>query len=348
MSVYSIKGKGWRCDFTLKGERYTQAWFKTKTEARQAEAQKRKELQTTHGSTAQSTETQTDMGFEALVNLKLDNISDHNSQHYYLDFHCMAKRWWRQWGSLNCSQITRDMIEHFITTRKKQVSARTANKEIHYLKSVFNFGKKHGLITNPVEGIDFYPVDKRIRYIPTPSDLRLILLHARADKWLQSRYPDVADYLETIRDTLGRMSEINRLKWTDVNLEQKYLVLYTRKIDGGLSPRKIPLTKRLCEILSLRYAERSKPWVFWNPRTGKPYVDRKGIMKRLCGKADVPYFRFHALRHAGASLMDKSHEPMGSRQRMLGHKNRTTTEIYLHSLGDGEREAMETFEAARQ
>ncbi len=288
------------------------------------------------------------MGFEELVNRKLDDISARHSPHYYSDFHCMAKRWWRQWGSLNCSQITRDIIEHFITTRKKQVSARTANKELHYLKSVFNFGKKHGLKTNPVEGIDFYPVDKRIRYIPTPSDLRLILLHARADKWLQSRYPDVADYLETIRDTLGRMSEINRLKWTDVNLEQKYLVLYTRKIDGGLSPRKIPLTKRLYEILSLRYAERSKPWVFWNPRTGKPYVDRKGIMKRLCGKADVPYFRFHALRHAGASLMDNSNVPMGSIQRILGHKNRTTTEIYLHSLGDGEREAMETFEAARQ
>jgi len=341
MSVYFKKGKGWRYDFTRKGERYTQAWFPTKTEAKQAEAEKRKELQT-----AQSTKTQTDMGFEALVNLKLDNISDHNSQHYYLDFHCLAKRWWRQWGSLNCSQITRDMIEQFVTTRKKQVSARTANKEIHYLKSVFNFGKKHGLITNPVEGIDFYPVDKRIRYIPTPSDLRLILFHARADKWLQSRYPDVADYLETIRDTLGRMSEINRLKWTDVNLEQKYLVLYTRKIDGGLSPRKIPLTTRLYEILSRM--KRTSPWVFCNPRTGKPYVDRKGIMKRLCGKAEVPYFRFHSLRHAGASLMDNSNVPMGAIQRILGHKSRSTTEIYLHSLGDGEREAMETFEAARQ
>ena len=28
MSVYSVKGKGWRYDFTLKGIRYTEAWFK--------------------------------------------------------------------------------------------------------------------------------------------------------------------------------------------------------------------------------------------------------------------------------------------------------------------------------
>lgn len=38
MSLYSIKGKGWRYDFTLKGERYTEAWFPTKREAMAAEA----------------------------------------------------------------------------------------------------------------------------------------------------------------------------------------------------------------------------------------------------------------------------------------------------------------------
>ena len=38
MSVYSVKGKGWRYDFTQKGKRCTKAWFKTKTEAKQAVA----------------------------------------------------------------------------------------------------------------------------------------------------------------------------------------------------------------------------------------------------------------------------------------------------------------------
>ena len=36
------QGKGWRYDFTLKGTRHTETWFKTKREAKQAEA-KRKE-----------------------------------------------------------------------------------------------------------------------------------------------------------------------------------------------------------------------------------------------------------------------------------------------------------------
>ena len=41
MSVYSIKGKGWRYDFVLAGQRYTEAWFTTKRKAQAAEADKR-------------------------------------------------------------------------------------------------------------------------------------------------------------------------------------------------------------------------------------------------------------------------------------------------------------------
>jgi len=44
MSTYFIKGKGWRYDFMLNGVRYTQAGFETKTQAKRAEAEKRKEV----------------------------------------------------------------------------------------------------------------------------------------------------------------------------------------------------------------------------------------------------------------------------------------------------------------
>ncbi len=67
-------------------------------------------------------------------------------------------------------------------------------------------------------------------------------------------------------------------------------------------------------------------------------------MKTLCKKAGVRYFRFHALRHFGASVLDYANVNIGSIQRILGHENRTTTEIYLHSIGESERKAMAIYE----
>lgn len=244
-----------------------------------------------------------------------------------------------------CSQITSKMIQQFIFRSK--TSNDTANKEIRYLRAAFNFGKKQKLIIdNPTDRIKFLPVEKKIKYIPPKKDVISVLLAAG---------PDEQDYLYAIKDTIARMSEINRLTWEDVNFKNKSIILYTRKKKGGhLTPRPIPMTKKLYDILYRRYLKRdkTKPWVFWHTywssKTGEkkqgPYTDRKRIMKTLYRKAGVKYFRFHAFRHYGASIMDSKNVPIGSIQKILGHEKRTTTEIYLHSIGEAEREAMEIFE----
>ena len=153
------------------------------------------------------------------------------------------------------------------------------------------------------------------------------------------------------------MSEINRLTWQDINLNERFIVLYTRKKRGGhLTPRKVPMTDRLFRILERRLLSREseKPWVFWHHYWSKkekrmitgPFRERSKFMRTLCRKAGVQYFRFHAIRHSGASVMDSISVPIGAIQRILGHENRSTTEIYLHSIGDIERRAMVMFESA--
>jgi hypothetical protein len=139
MSVYSVKGKGWRYDFTLNGKRYTEAWFTTKREARQAEAKKREEVlhpppEPTMRPTQEET-TPTDMAFLELVNKRSDYVKAYNSGSYYQTYQVAARRWVRQWAGLTCGQISRDMVERFILERSR-VSAFTANKEIRYLKSL--------------------------------------------------------------------------------------------------------------------------------------------------------------------------------------------------------------------
>jgi integrase len=237
------------------------------------------------------------------------------------------------------------VVEDYILERRK-TSAKAANREIRYLRATFNFLRKKKLIAyNPTDGIDFFPEEKNLKYVPMPEDIDRVV--AVADQ-------EVQDYLMTIRDTMARMGEVNRLTWDDVSLEQRFVVLYTRKKKGGhLTPRKVAMTQRLHEVLSRRHNERDKTnqWVFWHTyfdRKGEkvvgPYRDRHKIMRSLCRKAGVKYFRFHALRHASASVLDQRGARLGDIQRILGHENRRTTEIYLHSIGDDQREAIATLE----
>ena len=83
MSVYSVKGKGWRYDFNLKGTRYTGAWFRTKNEAKQAAAKRKEELENPapvqETITTAAVETPTDMAFLELVNRRLDHVKAYRS-----------------------------------------------------------------------------------------------------------------------------------------------------------------------------------------------------------------------------------------------------------------------------
>jgi integrase len=72
-----------------------------------------------------------------------------------------------------------------------------------------------------------------------------------------------------------------------------------------------------------------------------PYRDRRTLMRTLCRRAGLDYFIFHVLRYFGALLIDRSNITLGSIQRILGHENLTTTEIYLHSIDEIDRAAVE-------
>jgi len=342
MSVYFVKARGWRYDFTLKGTRFSKTWFKTKTAAKQAEAKKREEVKNPEP----EPKTPIDMDFLTLANKRLDYVKRYDSEDHFKDVLYHSRRWIKEWNGLMCGEISNDMIETYVIKRLK-VSAHVANKEIEYLRALFNYGNKKKLITvNPAEGIEFFPVIKRKKCIPPKKDILKVI--SVAD-------PETQQYLWTILLTAGRVGEINGLKWDDVNFDHRYVTLWTRKRkSGNRESRVVPMITKLQNILQHRYENRNPdmPWVFWhnywsrkrNKRMQGPYRDRKKIMKTLCTKAKVKYFRFHPFRHLTASILDDLGIPIGVIQRILGHKNRKTTEIYLHSVGEAERDAMNRLE----
>jgi integrase len=345
MSVYFVKGKGWRYDFIYQKTRYTETWFKTKTEAKKAEVKKREEVK----NPLPNEKGPTDMAFLDLVNLRLDHVQAYNSESHYTSYKYLARRWVKRWGELMCSQITPAIVQKYLMMRQR-VSAYTANQDLRYLRATFNFGKGNKLIfTNPTEGLNFFPVEKRKKYVPPKEDVLKVIAAGN---------PETQQYLWTIVLTAARVGEINKLTWDDIDLERRVVTLWTRKRKGGdLEPREVPMIEKLFDILSQRFESRDPemPWVFWHTYWSRkahcwvkgPYRDRKLLMSILCKNADVKYFRYHALRHMTASILDDLGVPIGVIQRILGHKNRQTTEIYLHSVGEAERAAMNKLEGSR-
>ena len=283
------------------------------------------------------------MAFLKLLNNRLDFIQAYRTQKHYEDNIYMAKRWITQWKDKTVHQITPVMISRYVINLKKTISANTANKELKALRALYNFGIKppnRWFFDNPTDGVEFFPIAKKAKYVPSVDDVVRVILASEGE---------VQDYLWTIALTMGRMSEVNRMEWKDVDFANKTITLYCRKNRGGnFVGRKIPITKTLKDVLTRRLKGNNTQWVFqhtyFSRKVGKwvtgPYASRKRIMGTLCKKAGVKYFRFHPLRHFGASLLLKEGVDRKTIQELLGHANIKTTDIYLHSFEGSDNDAM--------
>ena len=135
---------------------------------------------------------------------------------------------------------------------------------------------------NPTDGIEFLPIEKRSNMFQPKK------MFSRSS-WLPT--PIHKDYLWTIALTMGRVSEINRLIWDDVYLDERYIILYTRKKRAPLTPSKIPMPEKLHEILSRRFEKRdkTKQWVFWHRLMG-PEKSKMGRGAIHGPKTDYEHF----------------------------------------------------------
>lgn len=122
------------------------------------------------------------------------------------------------------------------------------------------------------------------------------------------------------------------------------MTLWTRKRAGGdLEADIVPLIGRLKDVLMAWWEHRpyKSEYVFVNLEElgfcqdyyGRPFRNRQHFMEKLCAKAEVRTFGFHAIRHLTASIMYREGQPVAVIQAILRHKSPQTTTKYLQTLG---------------
>ena len=147
-----------------------------------------------------------------------------------------------------------------------------------------------------------------------------------------------------------RQGELLALKWENVNLVEKYLEVkesvkkvYVFDNDGNKkletiyntpktqnSIRRVDLPDKLVTMLS--NMKKESEFVF--SENGEPISAKTlfGNWKKVLNSSNIPYKKFHSLRHTYATMLLSHGVDLKTVQDLMGHSDIAVTQIYLHVL----------------
>lgn len=118
-----------------------------------------------------------------------------------------------------------------------------------------------------------------------------------------------------------------KLKWSNIDFQHDLILVDMTKNGERLE---ISMNQALRETLLNIPRRIDGGYVFYDPRTNKPYNDIKNSFASACRRAGLKDFHFHDLRHTVASHMIMGGADLQSVQELLGHKDIKMTLRYAH------------------
>lgn len=241
--------------------------------------------------------------------------------------------WWKNvLGALLLADITpsiiadkRDELLKAITPRKKKRAPATVVRYLAVLSHVFSYATKElqWMEDNPVSKIR-KPIESRGRVRFLSEDERQELLKACQSSKNEYLYLIVILALSTGM----RASEILNLKWSDVDLINKKIVLHQTKNDER---RSVPLTGIVLELLKKHAAAKCSHFSLLFPgHKSDRGIDIRSAWETVMKKTGIKNFRFHDLRHDFASSLLAQGASIAQLAEILGHKTLSMVKRYAH------------------
>ncbi len=269
----------------------------------------------------------TDMPFYQLVNEFLEKHSRVEKASYKRDWYS-GENLKKFFGKMPIGQITPYDLKEWRKWRKQQktykgtlVKKATVNRELAFLKTMFNFAVECGWIDgNPTEKMKMLRgEEKRLR----------ILGRREVNKLIEN----AADHLKPIIimavSTGMRSGEILNLRWKHVDLSNDFIRIVNSKNGDA---RDVPINSYLKEtLLNLKCGRSQEEFVFFR-RNGEKIRCFKNAFTAACERVGITDFRFHDLRHTAASLLASGGCDIITLQNILGHKTLAMTQRYVHLI----------------
>lgn len=240
----------------------------------------------------------------------------------------------------------------FSQIQLKERSGYAANKDRKNLLAAWNWGIRYMNPRLPKENpfdIEKMPEIRSPRYVPPPEDFWEVYKVAQGQDKVM---------LLACLFLAARRGEVFRLKINDLDFENNQVRLWTcKREDGNWEYDWLPMVGKLKQSFKwwLDLREISSEYVFicvdktafTQEYYGQPFTSRQHLFERLCQKAKVRKFGFHAIRHLTATQLYRQGCSVAEIQKILRHTSPNTTVRYLKSLGvNGTRAAMDNFQTA--
>lgn len=325
----------WIGKFQFQNKRHRKRGFETKGLASEWEAAEKRRLKYPHTVPPPEPPRRKRVSFQSLV-LKYTKDCEARMQPNTIGYKSdYLAQFLAKLGSptFAAEDVTKVQASEHIASIQAEGGGKLANRHLKELKAVYNWGIKQGIVSrNPAAMIEPYPEDPYVKYVPPAKDIDAVILAAS---------PEEGDFLLVLYNLAARRGEVIRMVWDDVNFEHGWVRLWTRKRKRGqLEANMLPMTKDLRAVLKHLWKKRDTecPYVF--SRDGKQLTRDsdfiRHMMERLCDRAQVKRFGFHAIRHhIGSILLDSGKATTKEIQIWLRHKRLSTTETYLHQLDPG-------------
>jgi integrase len=215
-------------------------------------------------------------------------------------------------------EITPQMIEEYKSERLKKIKPATVNRELSCLKHLYTKAIEWSYVkNNPVSKVKkLKEPPGRIRYLE-PKEINVLLANCA---------PHIKSIAICALNTGMRRGEILSLKWSNVDLRNKTIVLKETKNN---ELRIIPINDHLYETLKSLPQYFKRDYVFFNNKDGDRLKSIRSFEKAVA-RAGIEDFTFHDLRHTFASHLVMSGADIRTVQQLLGHKDIKMTMRYSH------------------
>ena len=232
---------------------------------------------------------------------------------------------------------TEDLEQYIEDIQLQGNSPKTITRKISCIREFYKFLISEKLITvNPTNKLRTPKIGKGLPEVLTPSEIKKICRYAKKGLSLSSKRMSVMVRLMYCAGL--RVSEMISLTDNSINFEQKQILIHGKGSKERVVPVSADTIKEVASYIDHKnkYKKNTKDnWLFPSSRSISGHITRDAFfknLKKIALNVGIAPHRVHphVLRHSFATELVNNNADLRSIQKMLGHENVITTEIYTH------------------